>query len=391
MNSPSHQNATGSPASNDTLAGLRLATRIAFFVAGMGVACWAPLVPYAKAKLGLDEAGLGMMLLFLGAGSVSAMPVAGGLAGRFGSRAVILGGLTALALVLPLLSVVTTPWQLSVTLALFGASLGAVDVAANIHGVEVEHRAGVPLMSNFHGFYSIGGLTGSGAMTLLLTNGVPPWMATLSASVLGAACVLIAAPRLLATRPEAGTPFFVRPRGVVLLIGCLTFIIFLLEGSLLDWSAVLLKEERGMPESLAGTGFALFSLAMAIGRLTGDRLTARWGGKRMLLHGSILTSAGLVWLILAPGATAALIGFPIIGLGAANLVPVLFSATSRQTVMPKDLAISAISVMGYAGILAGPAAIGFVAGFIGLEGVFGLLAAAVLALAFFSRIGSAVR
>jgi MFS family permease len=389
---PSFPGNAGGPQSGDgMLPRLRLATRLTFFIAGMGIACWAPLVPYAKAKLDLDEAGLGMMLLFLGAGSVSAMPVAGGLSTRFGSRSVILGGVIGLILILPLLSVVTAPWQLSLCLALFGASLGAVDVAANIHGVEVEHRAGVPMMSNFHGFYSIGGLAGSGAMTLLLTNGVSPWTATLSASMLGLFCALIAGPRLIATRPESGTPFFVRPRGIVLLIGCLTFIIFLLEGALLDWSAVLLEETRGMPESRAGTGYALFSLAMAIGRLTGDRLTARWGGAKILLHGSILTAGGLACVILAPSTGVALIGFPILGLGAANLVPVLFSTASRQTVMPKDLAISAISVMGYAGILAGPAAIGFIAGFTGLEGVFGILAAAVLTLAFFSRIGSTHR
>jgi MFS family permease len=368
--------------------GSKLATRIAFFLAGMGVSCWAPLVPYAKTKIGLDEAALGLLLLYLGIGSVIAMPIAGGMAAKFGSRRVIITAAIGIITILPLLAIASTSFSLAAALAIFGASLGAIDVAANIHGTEVEHREGVPLMSNFHGFYSIGGLAGSGAMTLLLTRQVTPFAATIFASLFGLGCMLVAAPRLLAAQPDHQAPFFVRPHGVVLVIGILTFTLFLVEGAMLDWGAVLLHEGRGMPAKEAGLGYVLFSLAMTCGRLTGDRVTAKWGGSRILFHGAWITATGLAGIVFAPDKLIALAGFLVVGIGAANLVPVLYSAAGRQTAMPKDLAISAISIMGYSGILIGPAAIGFFAKLTSLPTTYGALAIMTLGVAALSRVAT---
>lgn len=368
--------------------GGKLATRLAFFLAGMGVSCWAPLVPYAKIKIGLNEADLGLLLLYLGIGSVIAMPLAGGMAAKFGSRRVILIAAAGIITVLPLLALASTSFCLAVALAIFGASLGAIDVAANIHGTEVEHREGVPLMSNFHGFYSIGGLAGSAAMTFLLMRQVSPLFATICASLFGLGCILVAAPRLLAAQPDHQAPFFVRPRGVVLVIGTLTFTVFLVEGAMLDWGAVLLHEARGMLASEAGIGYVLFSLAMTCGRLTGDRITSKWGGTRVLFHGAWITSAGLACIVFVPGTPLALLGFLVVGLGAANVVPVLYSATGKQTAMPKDLAISAVSIMGYSGILVGPAAIGFFAELTSLPITFGVLALLTLGVAALSGIAT---
>lgn len=378
------------PAGKSSAATL-LATRLSFLIPGVGIACWAPLVPYAKQQIGLDEAQLGFMLLFLGTGSVVAMPLAGGLSGKIGSRPVIAAGSIGIALALPLLALASGQWQLAAALFVFGASLGAVDVAANIHGIEVERREGVPMMSNFHGFYSFGGLAGSALATALLTLGVKPLATTLGVTFLLLACLAVSAPRLLAIRSGNDAPFFVCPRGIVLLIGTLTFIVFLVEGALLDWSAVILKEDRGIQEARAGIGFVLFSLAMTLARFTGDRVIARWGGPRVLLFGSLLASAGLALVVASPWNWLAIGGFLVIGFGAANLVPVLFSSAGRQKVMPVDLAISAISIMGYAGILAGPAAIGLVAKYLSLPGAFLMLGVMVLAVAKFARLGAGAR
>lgn len=367
----------------------KLATRLSFLIPGVGIACWAPLVPFAKEQIHLDEARLGLLLLFLGTGSVVAMPLAGGLAAKVGSRPVIVVASLLIAVVLPLLAMASSQGELAAALFFFGASLGAVDVAANIHGIEVERRAGRPMMSNFHGFYSLGGLVGSAAMTAMLSGGLRPSVATISVSVLLLAGLAIVAPGLLRILSSNDTPFFVRPRGIVLLIGVLTFIVFLIEGALLDWSAVILKENRGVEEAQAGIGFVLFSLAMTITRFAGDRVIQRWGGQKVLMGGSILASAGLALVVVAPWTWMATGGFLVIGFGAATLVPVLFSAAGRQKGMPVDLAISAISIMGYAGILAGPAGIGFIAKYLSLPGAFALLAVMILAVARFSRIGAA--
>jgi predicted MFS family arabinose efflux permease len=343
-------------------------------------------VPYAKSRLGFDEAKFGLLLLAFGGGSVIAMPLAGGTAARLGSRIVILCGALAIALALPFLALAARPWELAAALFVFGAALGAVDVAVNIHGVEVEHRAGVPMMSNFHGFYSVGTLMGAAAMLALLSSGLRPSTAAFSATACVLACLAVAAPRLLAVRPLHETPFFVRPRGQVLLLGAFTFIMFLIEGALLDWGAVFLKEIRHVPAEHAGLGFSLFSAAMVAGRFTGDRITARWGIARVLFFGSLLTAFGLAWLTFLPSTLLAYFGFLLVGLGASNLVPLFFSLAGRQRAMPKDMAISAISIIGYAGILAGPASIGFLAHATSLKASFALLAAAALAMAFAVRL-----
>lgn len=160
----------------------RLATRLAFLVAGFGVACWAPLVPFAKARLGVDDAVLGALLLCVGLGSVIAMLITGPLGTRYGSRPIIVAGGVALAAILPLLSVANTTPALGFALLAFGAALGSLDVAMNVHAIEVEHAAARPLMSGFHALFSVGGIAGSSVMTFLLSMRVGAFASTLLCS-----------------------------------------------------------------------------------------------------------------------------------------------------------------------------------------------------------------
>src|SRR4051794_22301682 len=125
----------------------RLATRLAFLVAGFGVACWAPLIPFAKQRLMVNEGVLGLLLLCLGVGSILAMTLTGVVNARYGSRPMILAGSLGLSIILPLLSLARTPLELGLLLFVFGASLGSLDVAMNIHAVEVERASGRSLMS----------------------------------------------------------------------------------------------------------------------------------------------------------------------------------------------------------------------------------------------------
>ncbi|MGL5012260.1 MAG: hypothetical protein ACRC6I_20525 [Paracoccaceae bacterium] len=155
---------------SSNLPSTRLATRLAFIVAGFSIAAWAATVPYAKLRVGVDEAGLGILLLCLGGGSIMAMPSTGGLCARYGSRIVIIVGGFGVTLLLPMLAVAGTPALLGVILAGFGASLGALEVAMNIHASEVQKDSDWPLMSGFHAMFSIGGFIGAGGMALLLSR-----------------------------------------------------------------------------------------------------------------------------------------------------------------------------------------------------------------------------
>jgi predicted MFS family arabinose efflux permease len=337
------------------------------------MACWAPLVPFAKARTGVDDGQLGLLLLCLGIGSMIAMPLTGWVSARFGSKPMILGGGFGALLLLPALATTDSAMALAATLLGFGASLGTIDVAMNIHAVEVERAAERPMMSGFHAMFSIGGFAGAGGMTLALSAGAAPLTGALCASALTMAALGLAWPRLLKARGGEPVPL-VAPRGVVLLLAGLAAATFLVEGALLDWSALLIVSTGLASPTQGGLGYMLFSIAMTIGRLTGDGIIARAGNRRVLVAGGVLAVAGFVLLLIAPFATVAMIGFLLIGFGASNIVPVLFSLAGRQTVMPAGLAVAALTTTGYAGILAGPAVIGFVSQAVGLPTAFGLLA-----------------
>ena len=356
----------------------RLATRLAFFVAGFGIACWAPLVPFAKARLQIDDAMLGLLLLCIGGGSVAAMLATGPLTARYGSRPVIVASGFLLAAILPFLSIAATPLALGAILLVFGGALGSLDVAVNVHAVEVERASGVPLMSGFHALFSIGGFAGAGLMTLFLSLEVDTLAATLICAAFMLAAMLVARPRLLATRGAEDGPLFVRPQGIVLLLSILAMVTFLAEGAMLDWSALLITQGGLVDVKQGGLGYILFAIAMTAGRLLGDRLVARIGDYRTLLGGGMVAVLGFAVLLAVPVAPVALGGFVLIGLGASNLVPVLFRRAGSQSTMPPALAIGALTTLGYAGILVGPAGIGVVAKAVGLPAAFWILAALLL-------------
>ncbi|MET3925814.1 MFS transporter [Devosia sp. 2618] len=356
------------------------ATRAVFLVAGLAMAAWAPLVPFAKARVGVEDGGLGLLLLCLGLGSILAMPITGILANRFGCRAVIVGGSLAVALVLPLLALVDTVPALAITLALFGASVGTVDVAVNIQAVMVEKDSGRNMMSGFHGLFSLGGILGAGGLSLLIGAGISPLLATVTISVMLVVLLVFAFSGLLPYGNHEGgkTPLFVVPKGIVIFIGILCFLVFLGEGAILDWSALFLIGTHLVDPSQAGFGYTMFAIAMTVGRLTGDWIVKTLGGMIVVVGGGLLSAAGFLLAVYAPSQPLAFAGFLLVGIGASNIVPVLFTAAGKQTRMPASLAIASITTLGYAGILAGPAAIGFVAQHWNLSTAFVLVAAGLI-------------
>ena len=364
----------------------QMSTRIAFFIAGFGLAAWAPLVPYAKARAGLDEATLGLLLLCLGAGSILAMPIAGLLATRFGCRRVTIGGTLLICLALPLLATAGSIPLLIATLFVFGAGLGIVDSTVNLQAVIVERASGRNMMSGFHGMFSVGGIAGAAGVSALLALGLTPLWAIVVVIVLTLAALLKAAPHMLAYGSESTGPAFAVPHGVVLFIGLLCFTVFLAEGAMLDWSAVFLTTEKQIGEAYAGLGYAAFAVTMTAGRLTGDSIVRHLGARRVIVLGGLFAAAGLALATLAPGWELALAGYALVGIGCSNIVPVLYTAVGKQTVMPENIAVPAITTLGYAGILAGPAAIGFVAHASSLSIAFLLIAAMLVAVAISGRI-----
>lgn len=368
----------------------RLSTRIAFFIAGLAMAAWAPLVPYAKARTGVDEGTLGLLLLALGAGSMATMPLTGALAARAGCRKVILLASAAVAATLPLLAHLDTVAGMAVALFAFGAAIGAIDVAINIQAVIVEKASGRALMSGFHGFFSVGGIAGAAIASALLWLQATPLTAALSVAVLLALLMLAGSRGLLRYGDDGhGGSMFVLPHGIVILVGALCFIVFLAEGAMLDWSALLLVSQRGVEASAGGLGYAVFALAMTVGRFNGDRIVQRFSARPVLALGGVCAAAGFAVAALLPWAGATLLGFALVGLGCSNIVPILFTAAGNQKAMPAGAAISAVSTLGYAGILIGPAGIGWIAKASSLPVAFAVLGAGLVAVAASARLVAA--
>ncbi|WP_312759648.1 MFS transporter [Pantoea brenneri] len=365
---------------------LNWGTRTIFLINGLGMSAWAPLVPFARDRLQLNGASLGALLLCLGIGSLAAMPVTGTLVARFGCRRVMcLSTLLVLAM-MPLLATADSHLVMAAALMCFGAGLGMLDVAMNYQAVQVEKAASKPMMSGFHGFFSLGGILGAGAVSLLLSLSLTPLNAVMVIMAVMLLLLLWRLPGLMNQRlHQPDQPWLVIPRGWVAFLGALCFILFLAEGAVLDWGALLLLQNPAMSPTHAGLGYALFSTAMTLGRFSGDKIIHRFGRYPVMLTGALTAAAGMSLAVWLPWPEMALLAFLLVGFGLSNTVPMLFNAAGNQQDMPANLAISAMTTLGYAGILSGPALIGFISQWISLSGAFILIALLLLAVAASAR------
>ena len=351
------------------------AARAFFFIGGFGTATWAPLVPLLRERLMVGDDVLGMLLLCIGVGSLLTMPLSGALAMRLGCRRVVMTAAVLFAAILLLVSCVDA-LSLAVPIVLiFGAVMGCIDVVVNIVAVLVEKGIGRRIMSGMHAFWSLGGFVGAGLYGVWVgLLGLTPFQSTAIAA--GLILFLTAVfGRHLIPYGGGGGALLALPRGIIVFVGMTAFIAFLSEGAVMDWGGVYLTTVRGMDLALAGTGYSVFSAAMLTMRFLGDRVVQRIGALLVAVGGALLAFGGILLVMFAPVDALLYVGFFAIGIGSANIVPVFFSLMGRQNVMPVSAAVSAVSTMGYLGILAGPAAIGFVSSLTTLQTAFAMLAA----------------
>jgi MFS family permease len=343
----------------------RWAVTAMFFINGAVLASWLGRIPQIQANLGLSEGGLGLVLMGMAVGVLVALTLAGGMIGRFGSRAVTTAGAVALCLSLPLLALMPNVIALWISLFLFGGFISLMDVAMNSQGVDVERELGRPVMSSFHASYSIGGFAGAAIGAAMAFLGVGP---ALHFVIAGAGLLLMTlpvAPRLLPTAPKTETattePVFQLPARVLWPLGAVAFCSAIGEGAMSDWSAVYLKSVVGTTDGIAALGFAAFSITMTGGRLLGDHLAMRFGAAKLVRAGGICGAAGLLLAILLPQTAPVMIGFAAVGAGLSIVVPLAFSAAGKVPELPSGVGIAGVATIGYAGFLAGPPVIGLIA------------------------------
>lgn len=369
----------------DSLLFTILASRIGFFIAGLCLAIWAPLVPYVRLNISMNDATFGLMLLCIGVGSLTCMPLSAALTNNFSIRRCLF--MITLLLLGTLLAIATASslWLLGAALFIFGGSMGVLDVILNIQGLSVENRANRSMMSNFHGMFSVGTIAGSVLMIGLLTLGLSALLSTLASMTLILLLSLFAVRGYLDERTLSAKDSFVWPNSWIFLVGLMCFIVYLAEGVMLDWSALYLIEEKHIATTQAGLGYASFSAMVATGRFLGDGLVQMLGRVRVIVGGGLLAAGGVVLSIISTHWSVSLLGFALCGLGCANVSPVLISSLSKQTYMPTHLAITAATTIGFAGVLAGPAMMGAVAHYSSLSAAFAVLAGLLLVVAAFGH------
>ncbi|NUP22470.1 MAG: MFS transporter [Streptomyces sp.] len=376
-----------------SLRAARVATYVYFVLCGTLMGAWVVHIPAIEERVGISHATLGGLLVLLGAGAFTGMQVAGRLTDRLGARVVVpVGGvLCGATLVLPGLA--QDPWTLAGTLLVFGFCNGLLDVSMNAHAVHVEKAYGRPVMSGFHATFSVGGvlasLVGAGAASAGLD--LAAGMAAMGAA--GIVIALASAPALLPATPTTA-PTAERTgsgsglvevmeaspavkssstTGRVWLLAVLALMVMLCEGAANDWSALHLKDVLGAPASTAAFAYGTFAAAMTIGRLLADRLAARYGSMAILRHGAATAAVGITLVALGPWLWAAFAGWALFGLGLSGCVPQLFSAAGHADPAVAGANVSRVAGLGYVGMLAGPAVIGWLTHLVALNHAFVLL------------------
>lgn len=364
----------------------RIATSAIFFGNGFGIGTWAAQLPRFKATLRLSDGELSFALLAFGLGAVILMPVIGWLAAFIGSGRVVLISAFAFAGTLLLPGLAPTLATLIAASLLAGACNGAMDVSMNTNATVVERAWNKPIMSSFHAFFSLGGLMGASASGALIAAGfdiVP----TLLLSCSGMGLLFLTAFFFTINEEERSTGGhgLALPRGAIMGLAVLTLLCFLVEGAMVDWSAIYLQTVAGATLETAVTGFAAFSLTMTICRFMGDFAVRSLGRVRTVTLGGVLAASGLVLAIAVPLPLIASSGFALVGLGLANVVPVLFSTAGETPGIPPSMGVAMVATLGYAGLLFGPPLIGFGGDIIGLRAMLGLLVLCALTIILVSR------
>ena len=351
--------------SPSTLARARWATRLQFMALGVLGGTWGTHIPSVKARYALSEATLSIVLLAAAIGTVLALFIAGRIVGWLGARKASAFAALVMSLSLGVVLEFPSVAALLPAMLIFGASASLFDVSINTEGSELESLSGRAIMSNLHGMFSVGGMTGAALVSYMLDIGVAPRLQLFGVCSGIAIAALIASRGMLETHAasdEGGEKaHFAWPKGLLLIIGLLIFAGMTAEGVMYDWSVLYLKQDVGMPQAQAALGYAAFSAAMALSRFGGDLLRSRYSEQALLRFGASVATVAMTVVLISANSWVALIGFALVGAGLAPVAPILFNAATRVRGVSRAAAIASVTSIGYSGFMIAPPLIGSIA------------------------------
>lgn len=336
-----------------------------FFVSGMLYASWGVNIPTVRDKFALDAAQLSVALFAVAGGSIAAMLRVGSWLAKVGTRRAYLIAGPAMGISASLVLTMPSYIALLAMLALFGVTMATVDVAMNAEASAIENAAAKPIMSSLHGMWSVGGMGGAAAGAALLGLGIAPELHMAVVSLIATAVLLatrgLVLPHVAEKRhpPQPGKPRS-GSRDLVLL-GSVALIALIAEGAMYDWTSVYMHDIVLTSPAFAGIAYASFSTGMAIARFAGDWIRARLGAPQLVCMSALLACAGIVIALLLPFPYIVLTGFTLMGLGMANMMPVLFAAAANVKGVRAAQGLARVAGTAYVGLLVGPVLIGGVA------------------------------
>jgi MFS family permease len=362
---------------------IRLAVALAYFCMGLCFASWASRIPDIKTALHLNDALFGSILFTMPVAQLTMMTFSGKLVTRFGSRNVMLFAIPIYSLCLTNIGLVREGWQLAIALFFFGLAGNMCNISINTQGVAVERLYDKPIMSSFHGGWSLAGFTGALIGLAMINLKVAPYWHFVTIILIVATIILFNYPYLLKGKPfrdpsEPRPKFFNKPDIVLVQLGIIGFCSMASEGAMFDWSGVYFKDVVKAPSSLVILGYTSFMIMMATGRFLADWVTFRIGRKRLLQICGVMISTGLYTAVIFPNIVASTLAFMLVGLGVSSIVPSVYSAAGRHTKVPPGIALATVSGVSFLGFLMGPPLIGYISEAAGLRysfaviGIFGV-------------------
>lgn len=347
----------------------RIAVGCLFFLQGLCFATWASRIPSITQQLHLSEASLGLVLFALPIGSMAALPFAGWLVTRWGSKRVATNAVLLYATLLLLIGMANSIALLVSVLVLFGMTGNVANIAINTQAVGVEAKYSRNIMASFHGLWSLAGFTAAGIGTFMMGKAVLPFHHFLLVTALLGAGVAASFQYLLPNeeRSTEPTPLLVKPDGTLLKLGLIAFCCMICEGAMFDWSGIYFQNVVRAEKDWIGAGYTAFMCTMAAGRFVADWVVARIGFTRTIVLSGCLIASGLLLAVAFPSLVSAIAGFLIVGFGVSSVVPLVYSQAGRSKKVSPGIALAAVSSVGFLGFLIGPPLIGLVAGLFGLR------------------------
>ncbi len=367
----------------------RVALGSMFFFIGLCFASWAARIPDIQSKFQLSEGQLGTLLLFLPLGSVIGLPIAGWTVHHYGSRRVIMLGSFAYALTLPMIGFSPSTWVIVPVLIWYGMLGNIMNISLNTQALDLEDQMGKDILASFHGLWSLAGFTGAGLGAGMIFLNLSPGFHYLIVMGISFVIILSAQGYIVKEKGPTGSGggmVLKRPDDLLLRVGLIAFLGMMCEGCMFDWSGVYFKKVIQADPSLIAIGYVAFMAAMASGRFITDKVAAKFTKVTVIQVSGLLIFAGLTLAVLIPLVWTATLGFLLVGLGVASIIPLSYSIAGRSQLYPPSVALALVSTISFFGFLLGPPLIGFIAELFDLKISFALIAVNGLGITLLSSI-----